>query len=274
MKRILVPTDFSPESANAANYAASLAHAFGATLHLINVVKLPVMMDDSILASVMVTQAEIIDESKRLMENEKDRLGTNYLVTVTGQVEEGYPPETVIQIAEERCSDLIVMGMKGKGKSNSLFGSTTTTVIRKSLHPELVIPLKAAYKPIQHITLASDFDSDIPTKRYKVLRTILEKFKVDLNVINVQRKLVSMDQDKVVGKMRTSVAFARSNPNFHVITDRNVEEGIQKFIQKTPTDILAMVAYHHPFLERLFGNVHTRTMSYLTEIPLMVLQGK
>lgn len=274
MKRILVPTDFSPESINATNYAASLAHDFGATLHLINVVKLPVMMDDSILASIMVTQAEIIDENKRLIEEEKERLSTNYLITVTHQVEEGYPAETSIEVAEERGSDLIVMGMKGKGKSNLLFGSTTTTVIRKAILPVLVIPLTATYKPIQHVTLASDFDSDVATRQYKVLQSILEKFKAELNILNVQRKPEPMDQDTVVGKMRTSVAFSKSNPNFQIITEKNVEDGILKFIRKTPTDILAMVAHQHPFLERLFGNVHTRTMSYLTEIPLLIIQGK
>jgi len=274
MKRIIAATDFSPESFNAATYAASLAHAFGATLHLISVVKLPVLMDDSILASIMVTQAEIIDENKRLMESEKERLSSNYLITVTGQVIEGYPAETVIEIAEERGADLIVMGMKGKGKSNSLFGSTTTTVIRKAIHPVLVIPLQATYKPIQHITLASDFDSDIETKRYNALQSLLEKFKAELNILNLQSKPEDMHQDKVIGKMRTSIAFSKNNPRFHVIAEKNVEEGIQKFIQKMPTDILAMVAHQHPFLERLFGNVHTRTMSYLTEIPLMILQSK
>lgn len=274
MKRILVPTDFSPESINAADYAASFAHAFGAGLHLIHVIKPSVLLDDSILASVMITQAEIVEESKQLIEKEVKRLSTDYLVTVTHQVEEGYPAETVIEVAEGKGTDLIVMGMKGKGKSNSLLGSTTTTVIRKANHPVLVIPLKATCKPIQHITLAYDFDSDIATTQYKVLQSILEKFNAELNIVNVQRKPELMNQDAMVGKMRTNVAFSKSNPDFHVVTEKNVEDGILKFTRETPADIIAMIAHRHSFIERLFGNVHTRSMSYLTEIPLLIIQGK
>lgn len=274
MKRILVPTDFSPESKNATDYAASLAHAFGAALHLIHVVKPPVITDDSILAPIMITRAEIIDENKRLMEKEKERLSTNYLITVTHQVEEGYPAETSIEVAEERGTDLIVMGMKGKGKSNSLFGSTTTTVIRKAMPSVFVIPLKATFKPIQHITLASDLESDFAARQYKVLQSILERFEAALHILNVQRKPGPMNRDAVVGKRKLSVTFSKSNPDFQLITEKNVEEGILKFIRTTPTDVLAMVAHQHPVLERLFGNVHTRTMSHLTEIPLLIIQGK
>lgn len=274
MKHILVPTDFSPESVNATNYAAALAHAFGADLHLINVVRMPVMMDNSVLSSVLVSQREILKINKRLIEKEAERLSADYLITVTCQVEEGYPAKTTIEVAGELETDLIVMGMKGKGKSNSFFGSTTTTVIRKANHPVLVVPLKAICNPIRHITLASDFYSDLGTGQYKVLQSILKKFDAKLNVINVQKKPELMNQDALVGKMRTSVALTESNPDFHVITEKNVEDGIVKFIHETPTDIIAMVSHQHPFLERLFGNVHTRSMSYMTEIPLLVIQGK
>jgi len=64
MKNILVPIDFSETSYNAAKYAVSLAQSFNANIILINVVALPVMIDDSVLVSVMITQAEIIDNNK------------------------------------------------------------------------------------------------------------------------------------------------------------------------------------------------------------------
>ena len=70
MKNIVVPTDFSVASHNAAKYAVYLAQSFKAKLTLINVVTPPVIVDDSILASVMITQAEILENNKKIMEKE------------------------------------------------------------------------------------------------------------------------------------------------------------------------------------------------------------
>ena len=83
-----------------------------------------------------------------------------------------------------------------------------------------------------------------------------------------------MSPAEAIGKMKTSVAFSNLNHQFHTINERNVEEGINKFIEENPTNILAMVAHMHNLFERMFGKVYTRTMSYQTKIPLLVLQGK
>ena len=74
--------------------------------------------------------------------------------------------------------------------------------------------------------------------------------------------------------MKTSLAFSKLNHQFHTINERNVEEGINKFIVKNPTNILAMVAHRHNLFERMFGTIHTYAMSYQTKIPLLILQGK
>jgi nucleotide-binding universal stress UspA family protein len=270
MKNILVPTDFSETSRNATKYAVSLAQSFDATVILINVVAPPVIIDDSIFASVMVTQAEIIDESKKLMEQEIEAFSKKYAVKVIGSVSEGYASD----IISELPADLIVMGMKGQEKSNSVFGSTTTTVIRNSTYPVFVIPQEAVYKQAEHITLAADFDAEIEMDSYAVLLALAEKFNSHIDIVNVQKNASSMNQEKVIGKMQTNVAFSKLNHKFHSINEKNVEEGINKFIEQSSADILAMVAQKHTLFERLFGKVHTKAMSYQTKIPLLVLQNK
>ena len=274
MKNILIPTDFSEASRNAAKYGVSLARSFETSVILINVVAPAVIIDDSILASVMVTQAEVVDENRKLMEQEIEALSKKYAVKVTGSVSEGYASDIISELAKEKNAGLIVMGMKGRGKSNSVFGSTTNTVIRNSIYPVLVIPEEAVYKPAEYITLASDFDVEIEMDRYAVLLALAEKFNSQINILNVQKKDSSMNQEKVIGKMQTSVAFSKHNHKFHSINEKDVEEGIHKFIEQNPTDVLAMVAHRHTLFERLFGKVHTRLMSYQTKIPLLVLQNK
>ena len=274
MKNILVPTDFSLASINATAYAVSLAKSFDAIVTLVNIVSPPVIIDDSILASVLVTQAEILENNKKIMESEIEDLSNKNSIKISGFVREGSALDKIQEMAKVKHADLIVMGMKGKGKSKSVFGSTTTAIIRNTNYPVLVIPEKATFKPVNNITFASDFDATIKMDRYTILLEISGKFNSLINIINVQKKNSSLQPEKAIGKMKTSLAFSKYKHQFHTINENKVEEGIHKFIEIHPTDILAMVAHKHSLFERMFGKVHTKAMSYQTKIPLLVLQSK
>ncbi len=70
----------------------------------------------------MITQAEMVNESKKVMEDEIKAFSKKNTVKVIGSVNEGYTLDIILGLP----ADLIVMGMKGRGKSNSVFGSTTS----------------------------------------------------------------------------------------------------------------------------------------------------
>ena len=274
MKNILVPIDFSKASLNAAKYAVSFAEALSANLHLLNVVPAPVVIDDSILASVLITQAELSENNHRLMKEEVDSLSKKANVEIKSIVAEGLPSDVITEVAKELKAELIIMGMKGKGKSNSVFGSTATAVIRKCGFPVLVIPENGDYQPIRNITFASDFDPDVESDSYDLLIKLAQKLNIPVYVLNVQKKNCALGAERTIGKMKTSLAFSSLHPEFHSVYDRNVEEGIHMFIEKNPTDVLAMVAHPHNLFERMFGTVHTKEMSYQTKIPLLILNDK
>jgi len=274
MKNILVPMDFSKASLNAAKYAVSFAEALGANLHLLNVIPAPGIIDDSILASVLITQAELSENNHRLMKEEVDSLSKKANVEIKSIVAEGLPSDVITEVAKELKAELIIMGMKGKGKSNSVFGSTATAVIRKSGFPVLVIPENGDYQPIRNITFASDFDPDVESDSYDLLIKLAQKLNIPVYVLNVQKKNCALGAERTIGKMKTSLAFSSLHPEFHSVYDRNVEEGIHMFIEKNPTDVLAMVAHPHNLFERMFGTVHTKEMSYQTKIPLLILNDK
>ena len=273
MKNILVPIDFSKASFNAARYAVFLAKAFDAEVWLVNANAPVIMVEDSVLASVMITQAEILENNKLLMQKEVRMLSKVY-PKIAGWVQEGFPDEVIDEMAKMKHVDLIVMGMKGKGKSNSVFGSITTAIIRKSAFPVFVIPENADYKPIGNITFASDFDAQIKIDRYTLLLKLAEKLNSQVHILNVQKNDSSLKPDKAIGKMNTSLAFSKVTHQFQTINERTVEEGINEFIEKNPTDILAMVAHRHNLFERMFSKVHTKEMSYQTKIPLLILPDK
>ncbi len=273
MKNIIVPTDFSEASKNAAKYAVSLAKAFDATVHLINAVIPPVTIDDTILPTVMKLQAEILDGNWKSMDKEISELSKEN-PRVTGFVEEGGTMEVISKWFNEKNADLVVMGMKGKGNSNSIFGSTTTALLQKFSFPIFIIPSKAAFKHIAQITFASDFNTSVEIEKYTMMFEIAAQFNSKISILNVQHSEYSMNQEEVIGKMQTNLAFSKQERQFHTIIESNVEEGINKFILLHATDILAMVAHKQSFIQRMFGKSFTKSMSYQTEIPLLVLQNK
>lgn len=274
MENILVPIDFSNASQNAAKYAVSLAGIFNSKVIFINVVPSVFIVDDESAASRIVVQAELVEGNKELVVKEIETLSKKNSVKIEGFVGEGNSSDIILKMADENQADMIVMGMKGRGKSNSVFGSTTTAIIRKSSFPVLVIPENSLYQSIDTITFATDFDAETERVRYSLLMEIAKKYNSFIQILNVQKNEMKMSDDEFIGKMRTHFAFTNSKHSFNTIEDKSVIEGISKFIEEKPSDLLAMMAQKHSLFERMLGKVHTKEMSYETKIPLLVLQNK
>lgn len=269
MKNILVPTDFSKASHTATEYAAALAQDFQAKLILVNVIVPPIVIEDISASAYMMSEAELLERDKELLKKEIEKISKKFDVKVDGFIREGSPTEIIRELAKAKHADLIVMGMKGKGKSNSIFGSTTNMVMRKSTIPVFVIPEKNIFKPIHRITFASEFD--IKKEDYSIVEELSEKYNSSIQIVNVQKNEEAMSVENAIGKMEANLSFVKLDHHFNTVENKNVEKGIHEFLETNPSDILAMVAHKHSFFRRLFGIIHTKQMSYQTRIPLLVI---
>ena len=274
MKNFLVPIDFSEASHNAAKYAVSLGEVLNAKIIFLNVVPIGLLVEDESIQSRITAQARLVESNKEMILKVIKELSKNHLVSTEGFVGEGAPSEMILQMADENKSDLIIMGMKGKGKSSSIFGSTTTSVIKKSKFSVLVIPESSSYQSIDTICYATDLNDKKEAKDISVLLEIAEKYNPVIQIINVQKQDGEISDQEFINKMRTHSNFDGMKRKFHVVVDSNVISGINKFLTYNPAEILAMTARKHSFFERLFGTVHTKQMSYETKIPLLVLKEK
>ena len=272
MKNFLVPIDFSEASHNAAKYAISLGEVLKAKIIFLNVVPVGLLVEDESLQSRITAQEHLVESNKELILQEIKALSKNHLVSTEGYIGEGSPSEMIHQTAEENKVGLIIMGMKGKGKSNSIFGSTTTSVIKKSNFSVLVIPESASYDSIDTICYATDLNDKKESKDISILLKIAEKYNPVIQILNVQKLEGKISDQEFINKMRTHSNFDGMKCKFNIVEDSDVISGIIKFLSNNPAEILAMTARKHSFLERLFGKVHTRQMSYETKIPLLVLK--
>lgn len=271
MKQILVPIDFSEASLNAAKYAAELARVDNTNILLLNVVSQAVISDESVLAPILQTQEEKVNENKRRLQRDVNFLSLEYSSEIAGRVTTGLPVDVIFEIARMHNTDLIVAGMKGRGKSNSIFGSVATAMIRRRELPVLLIPERARFQEWKNITVATDFDADMEMNRYELLWELAEKFSSRINILNVEKSDTSMSQSEIIGKVLTETAFSKLDHQFHEVRQRNITRGILSFINENPTDLLVMIEHKHNLFERIFAKEHIKEMSYETRVPLLVL---
>jgi len=139
-KQILVPVDFSPYSEHALDYALTLARQLEATVHLVNVVGIPMTGAPEI---GMAFTATLLDQMTVDNQGALDKLAASRRsVAKLGKaiVRLGDPRDAILQTAEELGADLIVMGTHGRrGISRALLGSVAEMVVRTSPVPVLTV---------------------------------------------------------------------------------------------------------------------------------------
>lgn len=270
MQTILVPIDFSAVSRNAAVYAAELARLFNARLLLFHAYMLPTPVSE--VPYVMVTADEMQGENEALVKKEASQLQSTYGVEVESLVRIGIASDEIKELSKDRPVDLIAMGMKGAGGLDKMIGSTTTNVIRKVKTPVLIVPHDAGYKPIRHITYASDFTYTTSSTLFAPLQLIAKKLGAHIDILHVQKETAKMEE--LAGKTATEKIFGSCEHDFVHVTNPSVTQGINEYLQTHSSELLVMVAHTHTFFERIFSKSRTSSMAYETRIPLLVLQDK
>lgn len=271
MQKIIAAVDFSDASFNAVNYAAYLANAFNCKLVIVHGYNDTDAIDDLPLTKVFDSGEDLETANLNYLQSQMDGLVRKYTVKINGIIQKGKPVNVIKKVAASEKASVLVMGMKGKGKSNSIFGSTTIDMIGKTEIPMIVIPEKATYQPLQNIVVAIDLKDKKPVSQFKVLNDLIRKFDPFLQILNVQKKDQEMDAEMISSKMRSGLIWDKYNHSFNIIENEDVENGINKFLKTHPADMLAMVAKKHNLLERVFSKSHTRAMTRQTRIPLLVM---
>jgi len=135
--RILVPTDFSPSSEQALNYARGLAQQLGASLHLLHTVNRP-LLAEGLAAEAAIAEGTAIGSA--FVEEAKTRFLTLAPDAASAEVVFGYAAPSIVDYASQLGVDLIVMGSHGRtGIAHILMGSVAEAVMRTAPCPVLTV---------------------------------------------------------------------------------------------------------------------------------------
>jgi nucleotide-binding universal stress UspA family protein len=138
-KHILCPVDFSLNSLDGVASALGLALEADARLTLLHVVEMPPITgtaEDLRIGELAAAAGKTAAERLEALIPDDARTYCN----VETSVVEGRAHREILRQADERASDLIVMGVRGRGAVDLLvFGSTTHSVIRAARCPVLIV---------------------------------------------------------------------------------------------------------------------------------------
>lgn len=133
--KILVPTDGSEGSEVALEHAKSLAKNYDSEVHLIYVADVRTQNTGDIMANFIGELEKIGEKAVKSMLEELDEVDS-----VVTEVIKGIPHREIIEYANEKNMDLIVMGTHGRtGLDRILLGSVTEKVVRTSEVPVMTV---------------------------------------------------------------------------------------------------------------------------------------
>ena len=169
-------------------------------------------------------------------------------------------------------ADLIIAGMKGSGKATrKFFGSTVTSLARKTTVPIIVIPEGTPYRSPGTIALANDISPQADTHLLDVLRSLVERFHSTLYIV----RIITKKSDEVIEVLNRpsnlSKMVGKLEPLYEYPLDKNITKALDNFISTHHVDMLAMIPHKESLPESWFLRSNTREMLFKTNIPLLIL---
>ncbi|MCG2793001.1 MAG: universal stress protein [Weeksellaceae bacterium] len=142
MKKIILPVDFSDNSYKLVDYAISFAKEIQASILLIHVAATDigfVIGDMGFQYFPEVEENEMKYELKELHKIQEKVIAEG--VECSHILKQGLPSDTILEFANEKSADYIVVGSHGRsGFYDVLIGSLTKEITKKSTIPVLVVP--------------------------------------------------------------------------------------------------------------------------------------
>jgi len=134
LNNILVATDASAASNRAINLAADMAGKYGATLHLLYVVREmqlpPELKKMAEVEKIAGARSDVLDfVGQKILGDAVTRANKKGAGKVTSSLEHGDPATVILRYAKRRKVDLIVLGTRGLGQvKGMLLGSVSRKV--------------------------------------------------------------------------------------------------------------------------------------------------
>lgn len=279
MKKILLPTDFSPNSWNAIAYALELFKDQECTFYLLNIYK-PVIyhIENVLMNPAQFEMGDVIRETS-----------LKGLAALEQKIQEQFnnPNHSfeciaafntlvleIKEIVEEKDVDYVVMGTKGaSGAKEVLFGSNTVHVFRNIKCPVLAVPDNFEYESPFEILFPSDFELDFQDAHILPLLNLASQFNSRVHILHVITH-DALNERQMQNKQKLEDYFKPIPHLFHFDQNKKIPEAISNFQLKSRINLLVMVNNKHSIFENLFFKSSINQIGFHLNSPFLVIPSK
>ncbi len=282
MKTILLLTDFSEKSEQAAEFAYQVAANANANLIFFNTYFIP---QGSVFAGMYSTEfadySDFQDESMNKLRVLAEKVKHKYSYLELPQVpiihcenEIGNLSENVKEFLEKREIWMIIMGSKRTDGilNHFIVGSDTKMVIETANCPVLLISEKTEFKDLKKIAFASAGFDEEDFKALNFIADLANPSNAEIIITHISTK---NKKEKVNLEIPREIYISWSemkykNVSFHDIKSDEVSESIKKFSLIENVDMITLIYRKHTFFELLFSESTIRKMLKFDVVPLLI----
>ncbi|MGO3183565.1 MAG: universal stress protein [Aequorivita sp.] len=278
MKNILIPTDFSDNAHNAIRYALDYFADVPVRFYILHVSdkEAPHSVEEQEDFFESGSDMPTLNNSSSLLKEEIKicySLAKNKSHKFFPLLEESNLVEAIRKQVAQYEIDYILMGTKGASKNSTReMGSNTCEVITKVKCPILVIPGNARFKGVKNVAFVTDYNCIYRNKVISTLSETLELYNTPLRILHVKSQSAGgLTTAQTDNKGFLHYFFREKKHSFHFVENKNLEIGIQDFVETWDISLISIVAKNLNFIERLLLRPAVKAVSYHTYVPFLVI---
>ena len=283
MKNILVLTDFSKNSKNAAAVGVFLSSKLNTNLLLFNsyvtnsvapVVSEPWMLNEVIWGDD--DNKDSLNKQATQLRDAIDQLGaTDAKPVVYCEIGEGKLGNMVHEIIRKEKIELVIMGARAEKPDDDVFGSDINSVIQKSRRPVLIVPPGTDAAGLNKVVFATEM-SGKDMEAIKYLAKLAGQLNFKLEVVHVSAPdEIKSSAEKTKSAHDVFITYLNHlNINYTESNGHNVAELLMENCKEKGAGLLAVMHHQRPALSRIFHKSTTKSMLNKQMLPLMVFPSK
>ncbi|MEM8845973.1 MAG: universal stress protein [Bacteroidota bacterium] len=272
MKGIIVPVDFSEQSENALQVAASLAKKHDSELYVLHMLELsPSIMSES----GYIAQEQVVHLIKVGEKRFNDFLDKSYLkgIKVIPIIKHYKVFQEVDEIAKKHDIELIVMGSHGTDGLKEIFiGSNTERVVRSSEIPVLVVKGEVKQFELKNFVFACDYkEENIPA--LKKAKQMAELFDADLKLVYINTPADEfLSTEDAYNRISKFLNLAKEGFEVEIYNDYSVEKGILNYSETVAADLIGIPTHGRKGLTHFFMGSIGEDVANHSNIPVITFK--
>lgn len=277
MMNILIPTDFSENAQNAIAYALAYFSDVAVNFYILHVSHTHTITkeEEQELFSDSDTEMQTVQSTSATLREEIRK----YQIRSQNPAHSFFPLQENLNLVEairknviEKEIDYILMGTKGTTKINGAeMGSNTCDVITKVKCPILVIPENAKFNGIKNIAFLTDYNCIYRNKIITRLSETLDLHRSPLRVLHIKAQNTGLTAAQTDNKGFLHYFFKDKKHSFHFVENKDLEIGIQDFVETWDISLVSIVAKNLNLIQRLLLRPAVKSVSYSVNVPFLVL---